>query len=251
MGSVASLWRYPIKSHGREALASVPLIAGQTIPWDRHWAVTHHDTKFAPANPVWVMCRNFMIGNLTPTLAGISAQLDEASATITLTHQDLGEITFRPDNSDDVARFIAWVTPLCPPEKRQPSGIVHVPSQGITDTDYPSISIMNMASHKAVTDLIDTPFTLERWRGNIWLDGLNAWTERDWIGQTVTIGDTVLRICAHVERCNHTAANTVTGQRDVDTLAVLRDSWNHQDFGVYAEVIQGGTIRLGDTSKVN
>ena len=35
-----------------------------------------------------------------------------------------------------------------------------------------------------------------------------------------------------------------------DTLAALRDGWNHQDFGVYARVIKGGKVALNDTAKV-
>ena len=37
-------------------------------------------------------------------------------------------------------------------------------------------------------------------------------------------------------------ANPETGRRDVDTLAALR-AWEHQDFGVYAAVTSGGTLR--------
>ena len=33
--------------------------------------------------------------------------------------------------------------------------------------------------------------------------------------------------------------------RDADTLAAL-DSWGHQDFSVRAEVVEGGTIEIGD-----
>lgn len=251
MGTVASLWRYPIKSHGREALVSVPLIAGQTIPWDRHWAVTHADTKFDHVNPAWVFCRNFMIGNLTPDLAGLWATLDETTATVTLRHDALGEITFRPDDTADVLRFIHWVMPLCPADKRTPQGMAHIPGRGITDTEFPSISIMNMASHAAVADKIDQSFEIERWRANIWIEGLDAWSELNWVGKTITINDTILRVTAPVIRCNHTSANPRTGKRDVDTLRVLRDNWDHQNFGVYAEVIQGGTVHLGCTLKVN
>jgi hypothetical protein len=110
---------------------------------------------------------------------------------------------------------------------------------------------MNMASHAAVADKINHPFEMERWRGNIWVDGFDAWSEWDWIGNTITISDTILRVTAPVIRCNHTAANPRTGKRDVDTLRVLGDNWNHQNFGVYAKVIQGGTVHLDYTLKVN
>ena len=59
MAHVASLWRHPIKSHGREKLDAVTLIEGQTMPWDRHWAVTHEDSKWVADDPRWIMCRNF------------------------------------------------------------------------------------------------------------------------------------------------------------------------------------------------
>lgn len=61
MTSVTHLFRYPIKAHGREALEKVSLITGQSMPWDRHWAVAHEATKFDPNAPEWVMCRNFTI----------------------------------------------------------------------------------------------------------------------------------------------------------------------------------------------
>ena len=40
-----------------------------------------------------------------------------------------------------------------------------------------------------------------------------------------------------------------TGERDADTLRAL-NSWDHQDFGVYAEVIKGGEIRVNDEVQV-
>lgn len=251
MGSVTSLWRYPIKSHGREALARIDLTAGQTIPWDRHWAVTHADTKFDADAPEWVMCRNFMIGALTPDLAGLWAKLDEGAGRVTLTHRDLGEISINPDVPADQTRFVAWVSPLCPPDKRQPSGIVSLGARGMTDTDYPSVSIMNTSSNAAVAGRLGRAQEPERWRGNIWLDGLAPWEEWDWIGRDIEIGSAVLRVSERIKRCNHTTANPVTGKRDTDTLGVLRDNWDHQDFGIYAQVIQSGTIDIGDTPKVN
>ncbi len=41
----------PDQGHGREELASVVLSAGQALPHDRHWAVTHAISKFDPAAP--------------------------------------------------------------------------------------------------------------------------------------------------------------------------------------------------------
>ncbi|MFT7107020.1 MAG: hypothetical protein ACJAVT_001542 [Yoonia sp.] len=250
MINVAALWRHPIKSHGREAMDQVALTVGQTIPFDRAWAVMHEASKFDTAAPEWVTCANFMIGSGTPALAGIWAQLDEASGNITLTHQALGDIRFNPDDPADAARFLDWVRPLCSADKRQPIGLAKVPERGMTDTDYPSVSVMTMSSHQAVEDQIGDPLETARWRGNIWLDGAAAWQEMDWLGKTLRIGDAMLELIEPIKRCKHTMANPQTGARDADTLAALHGGWGHQHFGVYAKVIQNGRITLNEKVEV-
>jgi len=250
MINVAALWRHPIKSHGREEIKTVTLVAGQTMPWDRHWAVTHNASKINANNPAWVICRNFMIGASTPGLAGIWAELDTETATVTLRHDMLGHFTFRPDDAADLAGFLAWVLPLCPADKYQPAGIAKVAGRGMTDTDYPSISIMTQASHKAAEDHLGAPLEQARWRGNIWLDGADAWEEMYWVGRSLRIGDAEFAVRGPIKRCMATAANPHTGLRDTDILGTLRSGWDHQNFGIYATVTKGGKITTNDNVEV-
>jgi uncharacterized protein len=247
---VSALYRHPIKSHGREAIDQVHLTQGKTMPWDRVWAVTHDVSKFDRNAPEWVSCQNFMRGARTPGLAAIWASLDKATSHITLTHQDLPSLTFCPDDPADAQQFLNWVSRLCPDSGATPTGIVKVEGRGMTDSPYPTVSIMNTASHKAVADALGTPITLERWRGNIWLDDVPAWAEFGWVGRDIRIGTARLRLREPIERCSVTNTNPVTGERDTATLDVLNTHFGHQDFGVYAEVITSGDIALGDTAEV-
>lgn len=244
MITVADLWRYPIKSHGRETLPSATLAAGQAMPWDRHWAV-RHDTAQNTSDG-WSMCRNFMIGARTPELAGLWAKLDETTRTVELRHQALGKLTFRPDDSEDATNFFRWISPLTDKSSVQPAAIIKAGTRGMTDTDYPSVSIMTTASHAAVADALGGTLETERWRGNIWLEGASAWQENNWIGKTLRIGAAELEVREPIRRCLHTAANPVTGQRDADTLGTLNSVFGHQNFGVYAVVTKGGAVRPGD-----
>ncbi len=247
-GAVTQLWRHPIKSHGREALERVSLVAGQAMPWDRFWAVQHDQSNHDGEG--WAECMNFMIGTRTPGLAGLWAQLDESTKQITLRHDTLGELTFRPDDYLEASQFLAWVAPVIPENRAQPRRVVSAGTRGMTDSDFPSVSIMNESSHRAVSQKLGRPLEAERWRGNIWFDGLAPWEEFDWIGKTLRIGGAVLKVHERIERCMHTTANPKTGKRDADTLGALQDGWDHQDFGVYAEVIQGGPVALGDKVEV-
>ena len=241
-GTVTNIWRHPIKAHGREALQAVTLIAGRTMPWDRAWAVAHELSK--ATNDAWSPCAGFSRGSKAPNLMAINATLDEASETLSLTHPDRPDLTFHPDSEAD--KLVEWVAPLMPTDRAASARIVRVPSRGMTDSDFPSVTLCNLSSHRAVEEQIGHSLSIQRWRGNIWFDGFAAWEEFDWMGKDIQIGGAILRPRERTDRCLATAANPTTGVRDADTLGALKH-WGHQDFSVRAEVIQGGDITIGDS----
>jgi uncharacterized protein YcbX len=248
VATVAALWRHPIKSHGREAMESLQLVPGQTIANDRRWAVVHDASSYDLSAPQWAPCQHFMRGSRTPALAATRAQC--WADQVILTHPRLGEISFDPDDPADAARFIDWITPLCPAGHARPRAVVRVEGRGMTDTDYPSVSLINHASHDAVASRIGRPLEAERWRANIWLAGISPWAETAWPGQRLRIGEAELLIREPIQRCLHTAANPQTGERDADTLGALEILTGTRDFGVYAEATSAGTIRTGDVASI-
>lgn len=244
-GSVTSIWRHPIKSHGREKLRHVTLSAGQTMPWDRVWAVAHEASKADGSS--WVRCANFSRVSKAPALMAITATLDEANETLTLSHPNQPDLQFAPDR--EVAAFLDWVAPLMPKDRAASARIIRVPGRGMTDSDFPSVTLCNLASHREVEQHIGHPLSIDRWRGNVWFDGMPAWEEFDWMDRHVQIGSAVFHVREHTDRCLATTANPDTGMRDADTLGALKH-WGHADFSVRAEVIQGGEIAIGDSVKV-
>ncbi len=246
---LAHIWRHPIKSHGREVLAQVTLAAGQTLPWDRHWAVTHALSKWNAADPRWMACANFLIGSSIASLMAIDARLQTDQGTLTLTHPDRPPLTLHPDDTADRAGFLDWLAPLLPPD-RQATALVRAEGRGMTDTDYPSVSLCNLASNQSLSAALQAELSPLRWRGNLWVDGWQPWAEFALIGRNLRIGPVVLSVRERIKRCKATTANPATGIRDIDTLAGLRQHTEAQDFGVYATVVQGGSIRLGDPVEV-
>jgi uncharacterized protein YcbX len=242
IGRLAHICRHPIKGHGRETLASVRLLAGACLPWDRHWAVAHEAARLEPG---WNPCVNFARGAKAPELMAITSTLDEATATITLRHPAQGEITFRPDDAADLPRFLDWVRPLNPESRAQPARIVSA-GRGMTDSDFPSVAILSTTSLADLSARMGQNLSPHRWRGNLWLDGAAPWAEFDWIGRHIRIGGAVLRIEERITRCNATKVNPDSGKTDADTLSALEAAFGHQDFGVYATVTQSGTIATGD-----
>lgn len=244
-GRVASLWRHPIKSHGREGVTSVMLAAGATMPWDRTWAVAHEHSSAGDA--AWAHCSAFSRIAKAPALMAITCSLDEAAERLILSHPDRPDLGFHPDTEAEA--FLDWVAPLMPPDRAASARIVRVPGRGMTDSDYPSVTLCNAASHRAVEQRIGRPMSVHRWRGNIWLDGLGPWQEFEWIGRRLRLGETTVEVREPTTRCMATTANPETGRRDADTLGAL-ESWGHQNFGVHAVVLSAGRVAAGDALEV-
>jgi hypothetical protein len=85
-----------------------------------------------------------------------------------------------------------------------------------------------------------------RFRPNVLIDGPEAWSEFDWIGNKIALGDVELDVLKRTGRCAATDVDPESGKRDTAIPAVLQRTWGHTDFGVYARIAQGGTVSVGD-----
>ena len=245
--TLAQIWRHPIKSHGAEALDEVTLREGECLPWDRTWAIAHEAAK--ADGSTWSHCANFSRGAKAPALMAVSAAFDPKAETITLSHPDQPPLTVRPD--DDPEALVAWSRPLIPEGRATSARVVRVAGRGMTDTPFPSISVLSLTSLKILSQKLGQTLDPRRFRGNFWIEGLDPWEEFEWIGRTLRIGEAEMKVAERITRCLATAANPETGHRDADTLGALEEGWDHRDFGVYAEVTQGGTVHVGDPVTVS
>ena len=239
------LWRHPVKGHGVEPLEAVTLAAGATMPWDRVWAIAVEGAKVAPGSRAWARCANFSRGAKSPALMAIRAVVDEGAGRVTLTHPRQAAITVDPDDPADAARLVAWVTPLADPGRARPAFVVRA-EVGMTDRPFPSVSVLNRASLAALGERLGMDLAMERFRGNLWVEGLAPFAEFDLVGREIRVGGAVLAVREPITRCVATAVDPATGVRDADTLGGLEAGWGHRDFGVYAEVVSGGRVATGD-----
>ncbi|WP_137701635.1 MOSC domain-containing protein [Marimonas lutisalis] len=243
---LAQIWRHPVKAHGRERVDMVTLEEGRAMPWDRVWAVAHERSCFDVERPGWNPPGDFSRGASSPRLQQIECMTDPAYRTITFFHPDRPPLTIDPHDHGDGCEFIQWVMPISLGAKLLPSRFVRAPDEAMTDTGYQSISLMNLASHRAVEGRLGHPLSPLRWRGNLLVDGLAPWEEFDLIGNRVQIGAAEFEVVEADARCRMTDANPETGRRDVDMLQLLHDEFGHTNFGVYMKVVSGGQVIEGD-----
>ena len=91
-----------------------------------------------------------------------------------------------------------------------------------------------------------------RFRMLVEVRGPGAHEEDQWLGRKVRIGAATIRVNGHVGRCLITSRHPDTGKIDVPTLDILGeyrrelDSTEPLPFGIYGEVREPATIRVGD-----
>ena len=83
------------------------------------------------------------------------------------------------------------------------------------------------------------------------IDGCRAHEEDEWNGRTARVGETLVRFGGPVDRCAMTTRNPFTGATDLDTLRLIKSYRGTSpqgtiDFGVYAQVVEPGRVRVGD-----
>lgn len=250
MGTLADIYRHPIKAHGSERLEAVALTADHTLPWDRVWAVAHEKSKSDGSE--WARCGNFSRGAHVPTLMAVTCTFDAGTGQLTLRHPDLADLTANPDTQG--AEIVDWISAVMPPEARRSVSVVRAQSaaqgQGMTDNPNPYVSILGHGSLRAFSQKAGRDLSPLRFRGNLWVEGLGPWEEFEWVGKTICIGGTELAVEDRIDRCPATTVNPATGRRDTPTLDLLQEGWGHIDFGVFARVTKSGPIAVGDRVEV-
>jgi uncharacterized protein YcbX len=243
--TLAAIWRHPVKSLGREALAAVRLTPGEGLPFDRTWAVAHGASRFAFDAPAWAACGNFARVTLSHPLMRVEAAWDEGARRLTLSRPDAAPLTADPDAPEGAAALAGWAREAAGDAQPGPFRLVRAP-QPMTDTDYPSVSVASLASLRALSQRMGVALDPRRFRANLWLDGLAPWQERDWPGREIAVGGARLRVAEPIGRCAATEVDPATGRRDAPVVAALRAALGEADFGVYATVLTGAEVRVGD-----
>ncbi|MCA1572578.1 MAG: MOSC domain-containing protein, partial [Chloroflexi bacterium] len=119
--------------------------------------------------------------------------------------------------------------------------------------DRHPVSIVSDASVEELGRHLDPPHQVDgrRFRMLIEVAGARPHQEDEWLGRDVRIGEVVVRVTKLDARCVITTQHPDTGLRDIPTLHVIRTyrglrDGRHLDFGVYADVVTPGTLRVGD-----
>ena len=268
-GSVASLWRYPVKSMQGEELTATE-VTERGLLGDRAYAlIDSADGKAATAKQPkkW------------PTLFGFGATFIEPSrpdasvSPVRITLPDGTTATSQQANLNELLSKALSRTVKLNAAGRGQAGTVNAEEywpdlegldfrDTVTDFTLPAGTFFDCATvHLLTTATLDRlhqlypqgRFEIPRFRPNIVVAPASAemdFVENAWIGRTLAIGDSVrLSITGPCGRC----VMTTLAQGDLPAdPGILRTAAQHNkvNVGIYATVERGGSIRRGDAVRV-
>jgi uncharacterized protein YcbX len=240
---VHALYRYPIKGLSPEPLTQVALTAGQTVPFDRAYAIENGPGRFDPDNPRHLPKVAFLMLMRDERLATLQASFDEATETLTILRD--GKQVARGQLSTPIGRQLIeqFMAAYMKAELRGAPKIVQAPGHSFSDVAAKCVHVVNMTSVRELEKVVGRPVDPLRFRANLYLDGVPPWQELDWLGRNIRIGAARLTVFKRTQRCEATNVDPQTGARDMAIPAALQRTWGHADFGVYAKVVEGGSIR--------
>ena len=248
--TVASLYRYPVKGLTPEPLTQVALTVGQPLPSDRRYAIENGPSGFDPAAPQHFPKSKFLMLMRNERLAALRSHYDDASHVLTI-RKDGAEVT-RADleTAEGRAAIEAYFEANFADELTGPPKVLSAEGFSFSDVAKKVVSIINLASVAALQEVIGQPIHPLRFRGNLMVSGWPAWHEFELMDRVISIGDVRLKIVKRIVRCAATNVDPDTAVRDMTIPKTLMDTYGHPDLGVYAEVIEGGTIVEGDAIEV-
>ncbi|MCV6603579.1 MAG: MOSC domain-containing protein [Cohaesibacter sp.] len=246
---LTAIYRYPVKGFSAQALEVAEIEAGKPLHWDRAFAIENGPSGFDATKPEHIRKNAFLVLMRQPELARLKTDFDPQSGLMTIKLDD--EIKAKGNLLDhkDQSESISFLENFCEKPLRGKASIIHSQDHAFTDSRTQDMTLINLASLRALEEKIGGTLDPLRFRANFYFDSTTPWIEHDWVGQKLQIGDVTFHVRKRTQRCAATNANLVTGKRDQMIPKVLMQHFDHADMGIHIVAEQAGQIQIGNSVK--
>jgi uncharacterized protein len=219
IGTVAEIWRYPVKSMAGERLDSSAVVEAG-LEGDRRWAL-------------------------------VDGTVNRAGKLLTI-RQDEQLMTYRARLKGDSVEVVTPDGEARRLDADLVTGIAHKTGRPLTlrdvagaNFDDSPVLMVNMATVAAFSLEAGFPVDHRRFRANLYVDGFEPEEELRWLGGRLRAGDAELEVIKRCDRCVVITRDPDTTTASPGLLRILTET-HETCMGVYCRVVRSGKVAVGD-----
>jgi len=176
---------------------------------------------------------------------------------LTLTHKDREILTININQLDERQALSSKITEL-EDSLKQPIVLMNNNAFPFFDTSISnkvdfinSVSLLNIQSINDFQSKIDKKIEASVFRGNICIDGIEPWKEREWIGKIIKINNVSFKVEKNIPRCVAINLKPQSDDNSFNLLQLLKKTYNHFEMGIYLTALGNGEINIGNQVNFN
>ena len=255
--SISSIHYCPVKSLSFQSIKSCIIKKNLGMLNDRVFAfsrsVDYEKAKLIQINPNERKLNYFLTLKNSPVLNKYNFIYDNDKLTLTIHNKEL--ISILANNPEQVSLLSDKLIEL-------ESSLIK-PIFLLNNNDFPfydtsnsnkvlnSMSLINLNSVADFEKKINQKIEFQRFRGNFYVDGIQAWEERNWINKIIKINNISFKVEKNIPRCVAINLKPKTDDNSLNLLQSLKKTYNHFDMGIYLIALDDGKINVGDKVELN
>ncbi len=254
--SIFAIYYCPVKSLSFQSLKLCHIKKNSGMENDRIFAfsrgIDKEQAKEVEKKPDQRKLNNFLTLKNSPVLNKYNFIYDNNK--LTLTHQEKNLITISTDNLEERSFLCDKILEL-ENSLTKPISILKNTEFPFFDTSHSnkvfnSISLININSIKDFEKNINEKIESQRFRGNFYIDGIDAWEERKWINKIIKINNVSFKVEKNIPRCVAINLKPKTDDNSLNLLKSLKKNYDHFDMGLYLTALDSGKVEVGSKVEI-
>jgi len=253
--TISSIHYCPVKSVSFQSIKSCNITKNLGMANDRIFAfsriIDHDKAKLVEKNPNERNLNNFLTLKNSPVLNKYNFVYENNKLSLTKDNKELMSISV-----DDQKERLLLSNKLMELESSliKPISLLKNIDFPFYDTSHSnkifnSMSLININSIKDFEKKINEKIEIERFRANFYVDGIEAWEERNWVGKIIEINNISFKVEKNIPRCVAINLKPKTDNNKLNLLHSLKKTYDHFDMGIYLTALSSGKIEVGN--KIN
>ncbi len=250
--SLTSIHYCPVKSLSFQSIKSCNIKKNLGMQNDRIFAFSRsvdlEKAKLIEKNPNERKLNNFLTLKNSPVLNKYNFIYNRDKLTLAFQEKEL--ISISPDNPEERSllsdKLLELESSLIKPISLLKNNDFPFYDTSHSNNVFNSMSLINLNSIKDFEKKINEKVEFQRFRGNFYVEGIEAFEERNWINKIIKINNISFKVEKNIPRCVAINLKPKTDDNSLKLLKSLKKSYNHYDMGIYLTALDDGKINVGD-----